>query len=101
MINFLFFTLLFLTACQHTATSPAATTQSAPSLAPSENITCSLQKDVRRLRILPVQDKGCSLQYTKYNTEKSIATSQSSKQHCVDISKRIITQLTQSGFSCE
>jgi hypothetical protein len=91
--------LIFLTHCSHSSTQPQPPLSN---LTPEKTkITCSQNKDIRFLEIRPLQEKGCSLFYTKFNTEKSIAQATAEKKYCEDVGHKIVQNLTQSGFSCE
>ena len=94
-IPLLLFLILF-TSCQHS--SKTVTPTGSLSL---EKITCILNADTRQIEILPYQKSGCYVSYTKHKTAKSIAKAQSEKAYCREVSQKIVTHLTNSGFICE
>lgn len=64
-------------------------------------ITCTNQKDVRTLDIQKTANGGCELMYTKYGTEKSVASSGISTKYCSEVSEKIQNNLSRSGFTCK
>lgn len=90
----IFFILL---SCGHSPQNASVT----PAPKSFEKVTCSLNQDVRKIELHNFQNDGCDLRYTKFNTVKSVAKASSEKKHCLEVSKKIVTNLTQSGFSCE
>jgi hypothetical protein len=64
-------------------------------------VTCTLNKDTRFIEILPYQQSGCDVLYTKFKTAKSIAKAQTENGYCREVSQKIVTNLTNSGFVCE
>lgn len=93
-----FFILCTAISCQH---SPKGATSATASPQNLEKVTCTLNSDTRQIEILPYQKSGCHVNYTKYKTAKSIAKAQSEKSYCREVSQKIVTNLTNSGFICE
>jgi ABC-type enterochelin transport system substrate-binding protein len=62
---------------------------------------CTLDKDVRIIEVRKTDAGGCELFYTKFNEEKSVASSGFGTQYCEEVKDRIQTNLTKAGFSCQ
>ncbi len=91
------FSLIFLllaVGCQH-----AKPTKDRPS--PTDRTICKQLSDERMVEILPLEKRGCHVQYTKFSTAKTIAKAHGEKEFCTKVKDRIITNLTNSGFVCE
>lgn len=96
-MKFLFLiSLLFLIGCQSSPKSDSVNVVANP-----KKITCTLDKDTRLIEIQPYQQSGCDVLYTKFKTSKSIAKAQSENGYCREVSQKIVTNLTNSGFICE
>lgn len=65
------------------------------------NVECSNQKDVRSLMVKKTTTGGCELMYKKFGSEKMVASSGISSKYCEQVSKKIQTNLSRSGFSCQ
>jgi hypothetical protein len=96
-----------LAACSSTktASSPAPSTSASsstptPSTANLDRTTCTQNADVRTLEIKKTEAGGCDLLYTKFGTEKSVASS-AGKKYCAEVREKISANLTRSGFKCE
>jgi hypothetical protein len=85
--------LFSLAACQHTNMEKVASH-------PDRTI-CKQRTDERTVEILPFEEKGCHVQYTKFSTAKTIAKAQGEKGFCLKVKEKIVTNLTNSGFVCE
>jgi hypothetical protein len=92
------------TACSSTSApknaEPPSATASAPTASAPDRETCILNNDSRLLEIKKTSNDGCELFYTKFGTERSVATSVGSK-HCSDVREKIKSNLRQSGFKCD
>ncbi len=86
--------VLALLGCQHTKT------QTKDNLHADRTI-CKQLTDERTVEVLPLEKKGCHVQYTKFSTAKTIAKAQGEKDFCLKVKDRIVTNLTNSGFVCE
>jgi uncharacterized protein YcfL len=93
---FVAFALLFLMGCQSSPQTATVKTVANP-----KKITCTLDKDTRLIEIQPYQQSGCDVMYTKFKTAKSIAKAQTEHGYCREVSQKIVTNLTNSGFLCE
>lgn len=89
----------FLLSCQNTPTKNVSVQKNINTN--YENVLCQMQSDQRRIEIQSLPDQSCSVLYTKFNLPKPIAKSQSNKKHCVEVSKKIVSHLKDSGFTCE
>jgi hypothetical protein len=88
---------MLLISCGHSPSSPSFS----PSPKSFENVTCKLDQDIRKIELHNFKTAGCDLRYTKFNTVKSVAKANAEKNHCLEVSKKIVNNLTQSGFLCE
>jgi hypothetical protein len=68
---------------------------------PTNRTVCKYLTDERTVEILPLENKGCHVQYTKFSKSKTIAKAQDEKSFCLTVKDRIINNLTNSGFVCE
>lgn len=104
--------LSFISACSSKpATTDAVSTAaaasspksaSAKSSAPGNRVTCTQNTDIRLLDIKDAASGGgCELLYTKYGTEKSVASGSGGQKYCTEVREKISTNLTRSGFKCE
>ena len=62
-------------------------------------IQCKLEKDIRTVSINQT-DSGCVVNYTKFGETKKIASGQNGYSHCQAIKDKVVTNLTEGGFSC-
>lgn len=83
-------------------TSQTANSSSAHGLASTQQkVTCTSDKDTRFLEVKPNQRGGCDLVYTKFGSEKSIASAAAGLQYCREVSGKIASNLVKSGFVCD
>lgn len=68
---------------------------------PQSVLTCSAGSDVRVLEIIPVDEKGCELQYTKNGNTKTVANANFNVSYCETVQTRISKNLEAAGFSCQ
>lgn len=65
-----------------------------------ETVKCSLEKDMRSLKVKP-EGKGCELLYTKFAETKAVASSAWGVGHCKKSRTKLQTKLEEAGFKCE
>lgn len=88
-----------------TTTAPAAKTATATTPAATDKqdatgkVTCTKDKETRALEVIK-KDAGCSLEYTKAGSTKSVATSAHGSQHCNESLKKTRGKLEAGGFKC-
>jgi hypothetical protein len=105
-LSLLTMSLLFslISACASSGTKTNAAETPAPpapaTAAPGDRLTCLQNTDSRILEIKKIKDGGCELLYTKFGTERSVATSAGAK-YCQEVREKISANLTRSGFKCD
>lgn len=77
-----------------TTTAPAATAEK-----DAGKVTCTKDKETRTLEVVK-KDAGCSLDYTKAGSTKSVASSTHGTQHCNESLKKTRGKLEAGGFKC-
>lgn len=96
-----FFSGLF--ACSHTPESDGVTSSEgraeATPVSDPNKVQCTQNNDVRALVIQPLNADSCNLLYTKFGSEKSVASG--TTPYCKKVSEQIRANLTRSGFRCE
>ena len=60
---------------------------------------CKLEKDIRTVSVNKT-DSGCVVDYTKFDETKQIASGQNGHSHCQAIKDKVVSNLTEGGFSC-
>ena len=65
----------------------------------SDSIQCTLKKDIRTISVNKT-NSGCAVNYTKFDETNEIATGQKEGQHCNAVKDKVVTNLTEAGFSC-
>lgn len=101
--------MILFTACaskKTTELSAAETAKAAAATAATEGaankITCTHGKEQRLLEVKKSKADGCDLLYTKFGSEKSVASSGAGgNKYCMEVRDKITTNLTKSGFKCE
>ena len=63
------------------------------------SIQCKLKKDIRTVSVNKT-DSGCVVSYTKFDETKEIASAQNDYSHCQAVKDKVVTNLTEGGFSC-
>ena len=64
------------------------------------SIQCKLKKDIRTVSVNKT-DSGCVVNYTKFGEMKEIASAQNDYSHCQAVKDKVVTNLTEGGFSCD
>jgi hypothetical protein len=93
--------LFYLSACGH-APPPEASAAGAPAAQPpsvEKRTTCKQNEDTRVLQIRSKGDGACDVVYTKFGSEKSVASG--GMAYCEKVSEQIKMNLARSGFTCE
>ena len=65
-----------------------------------DSIQCNFKKDIRMISVNKTDSGGCVVNYTKSGETKEIASSQKEGQHCNTVKNKVVTNLTEAGFSC-
>lgn len=64
--------------------------------------TCTMREDIRTLVFDKVKNnKGCQVQYTKFDKTYTIAHSENGVNYCAKIANRVLSNLQAAGFSCQ
>ena len=63
------------------------------------SIQCKLKKDIRTVSVNKT-DSGCVVNYTKLDETREIASAKNDYSHCQAVKDKVITNLTEGGFSC-
>lgn len=82
---------------QKSKTNPAKASQSVSM--DFGSIQCKLKKDIRTVSV-DKTDSGCVVSYTKFDETKEIASAQNDYSHCQTVKDKVVTNLTEGGFSC-
>ena len=62
---------------------------------------CKLGKDARGISVDAKGTSGCVVNYTKNGETKQVGESRVGPTYCIEVAKRISTNLTTAGFSCQ
>ncbi|MCB0355794.1 MAG: hypothetical protein KDD40_02245 [Bdellovibrionales bacterium] len=65
------------------------------------NVECKIKKDIRFLKVVAKEPKGCELIYTKFGKEKTVAESAFGNEHCEKIMQKMQGNLESAGFKCQ
>ena len=67
----------------------------------ASDVICTMKKDVRSLKVVSKDPKGCELIYGKHGSEKAVAQSAHGTGHCNKVQSSMKGNLEKAGFSCE
>jgi hypothetical protein len=114
------FSILFVTACSSTPTTPTSTapdakapvtekkveaktsekTAKVAASASGDNVTCKLAKVERTINIVK-NDDSCVVEYTKDGNKSEIATGNLTSTYCKEVQDRVRNNLAASGYDCK
>ena len=66
-----------------------------------DQMTCSLNNDVRSLTHSKLDSGGCVVDYEKFGESRQVAKASSDLAYCGTVMDRIRNNLEKAGFSCE